>query len=144
MKLFKKLLTPNNGMCKFGIKSIKTFFVENLHTSKMTEAQKKALKPRLCYSLSILLHIGCMVICGYKFGGGNDDELAHGPELVRQFIKAVGKEVMKKLIMDRGYISAEFINELKSKYDVDVVIPLRSNMNAFTDSIRIAEKFKKM
>jgi hypothetical protein len=119
---------------------------QRIETKEMTEEQKKAIKPRLCYSLSLLVHLGAdgsTVICGYKLGGGNDDELAHGPELVRQFIKVAGKGVMKKLIMDRGYISGEFVNELKTEHDVDVVIPLRKNMNALKDTLRIADKFKK-
>lgn len=119
---------------------------QRIDTSEMTEEQKKGLKPRLCYSLSILLHLGadgCVIICGYKLGGGNEDELAHGPELVRNFIKTVDKGVIKKLIMDRGYISGEFIKELKTEHNIDVVIPFRKNMNALTDSIRIAKNFKK-
>ncbi len=28
IKLLKKLLAPSNGTCRFGIKSIRTFFVE--------------------------------------------------------------------------------------------------------------------
>ena len=140
------LVVPDNTNYKGAEWALVDEHGQRIDTSKMTDEQIKALKPRLCYSLSLLVHLGAdgsTVICGYKLGGGNDDELAHGPELVRQFIKALGKGVIKKLIMDRGYISGEFVNELKTEYDVDVVIPLRKNMNALTDSLRIADKLKK-
>ena len=118
---------------------------QRIDVSDMTEEEKKGVKPRWCYSLSILLHIGqdgSMVICGYKLGGGNDDELDHGPELIENFTKAVGKGVIKKLIMDKGYISGDFIKTLKKKHGIDVIIPLKKNMNALTDSIRIAKTLK--
>ncbi len=140
------LVVPDNSNYKGAEWAYVDEHGQRIDTKEMTDEQKKAIKPRLCYSLSLLVHLGAdgsTVVCGYKLGGGNDDELAHGPELVRQFIKAVGKGVMKKLIMDRGYISGEFINELKTEHNVDVVIPLRKNMNALKDSLRIAEKLKK-
>ena len=116
---------------------------QRIDVTKMSEEQKKGVKPRWCYSLSILLHVGqdgTHVICGYKLGGGNDDELDHAPELIEKFIKTVEKGVIKKLIMDRGYIYGEFISSLKNKYDIDVVVPFKKNMTAFKDSVRIAEK----
>ena len=140
------LVVPDNSNYKGAEWALVDEHGQRIDTSKMTDEQEKALKPRLCYSLSLLVHLGTdgsTVVCGYRLGGGNDDELAHGPQLVRQFIKALGKGVMKKLIMDRGYISGEFVNELKTEHDVDVVIPLRKNMNALKDTFRIAEKFKK-
>jgi len=139
------LVVPDNSNYKGAEWALVDEHGQRIDTSGMSEKQKKALKPRLCYSLSILLHIGedgSKVICGYKLGGGKEDELSQGVDLVRRFIKSVGKGVMKKLIMDRGYISGEFIKELKTEYNVNVVIPLRKNMNALEESIRIAEGFK--
>ncbi len=118
---------------------------QRIDVSKMTDEQKKGVKPRWCYSLSLLVHIGqdgTHVICGYKLGGGNDDELDHAPKLIEKFTNAVGKGVIKILIMDRGYISGEFISLLKNKYDIDVVVPFKKNMTAFKDSVRIAEKIE--
>lgn len=118
---------------------------QRIDVSDMTEEQKKGIKPRWCYSISLLIHIGqdgTHVICGYKLGGGNDDELDHAPELIEAFTKAVGKGVIKKLIMDRGYISGEFISSLKNKYDINAVVPFKKNMTAFKDSVRIAENIE--
>jgi len=140
------LVVPENSNYKGATWALVDEHGQRIDTSGMTEKQRKGIKPRLCYSLSLLVHLGMdgsTVICGYRLGGGNEDELAHGPNLVKQFITAVGKGVMKKLIMDRGYISGEFVNELKKEYDIDVVIPLRKNMNALEDSFRIGDTFKK-
>jgi hypothetical protein len=111
--------------------------------SGMTEEQKKVVKYRPCYALSELLHIGKedrpFIFAGYQWGPGNTDELVQGEQLVTDFVDAVGKGVMKLLIVDRGYISGPFITYVKQKLGSDVLIPLRSNMDALTDSKQIAE-----
>ncbi len=113
--------------------------------SKLTEEQKKAVKYHPCYALSELLHIGkddqSFIFAGYQLGSGNTDELEQGIPLVTDFVEAVGKGVMKLLIVDRGLISGSFITYVKRDLDCDVLMPLRSNMDALTDSIRIAESF---
>lgn len=113
--------------------------------SKLTEEQKKAVKYHPCYALSELLHIGkdeqSFIFAGYQLGSGNTDELEQGIPLVTDFVGAVGKGVMKLLIVDRGLISGSFVTYVKRDLDCDVLMPLRSNMDALTDSIRIAESF---
>jgi hypothetical protein len=44
------------------------------------------------------------------------------------------------LINDRGYVSRKNINMLKNDKHVDVFVPLKSNMNAYKESIKIAEE----
>ncbi len=113
--------------------------------SKMTEEQKKVVKYHPCYALSELLHIGhdeqSFIFAGYQWGSGNTDELVQGKPLVTDFVDAVGKGVMKLLIVDRGYISGEFVTYVKIDLGSDVLMPLRSNMDALTDPVRIAESF---
>jgi len=46
------------------------------------------------------------------------------------------------LIADKGYISGEFITYVKKDLGSDILMPLRSNMDALTDPIKIAESFK--
>ena len=122
-----------------------------IDTSKMSAEQKKAIKYRRCYALSELLHItnpgenkrdSCFSFAGYKWGPGNTDELKQGKEIVTDFVKAVGKGVLKTLIVDRGYISGEFISYVKKELGSEVLMPLRKNMDAFTDSVNIAKAYK--
>jgi len=92
-----------------------------------------------------LLHIGkdepSFIFAGYQLGPGNVDELQQGLPLVTDFVEAVGKGVMKLLIADRGLISGAFVTHVKSELGSDVLMPLRSNMDALTDPVRIAEAF---
>ncbi len=55
------------------------------------------------------------------------------PTFCRQF-----KGLIKILILDRGYIDGEFISKIKSDHNVDVLIPLRKNMDAYNESIALA------
>lgn len=43
------------------------------------------------------------------------------------------------LIMDRGFVSREIVNHLKSKRKVDIFMPLKKNMEAHTLAVSIAE-----
>ncbi|HDK42747.1 MAG TPA: IS4/IS5 family transposase [Candidatus Pacearchaeota archaeon] len=110
--------------------------------SNMTEEQKKGVKYHPCYALSELMHIGkddpSFIFAGYQWGPGNTDELVQGEPLVKDFVNAVGKGVMKLLIIDRGYIDGEFVSMVKLEGS-DVLIPLRCNMEALTDAVKIAE-----
>ena len=109
----------------------------------MAEEQKKALPYHPCYSLSCLLHVGpssdMFHVAGYDFGAGNEDELPQAQNLVPNFCKKYPK-VMKELIVDRGYLSGEFISELKNKHGVDILVPLKSNMDDYKDAFEIAKK----
>ena len=46
------------------------------------------------------------------------------------------------LINDRGFLSREVLNELKTRRGVDTYIPLRKNMTAFQDAVSIAATAK--
>jgi hypothetical protein len=49
------------------------------------------------------------IFAGYQWGQGNTDELMQGEPLVKDFVAAIGKGVMKLLITDRGYTDGEFL-----------------------------------
>jgi len=112
--------------------------------SNMTEEQKKGVQYHPCYALSELMHIDkdakSFIFAGYQWGPGNLDELVQGKPLVKDFVRAVGKGVMKLLITDRGYIDGKFIVMVKVELGSDVLMPLRKNMDILTDAIRLAEK----
>jgi len=119
---------------------------QRIDTSNMTDDQKKVIRYRLCYALSELLHVGKedknFIFAGYKLSPGNKDDLVDGKILVNEFVDVVGKGVMKLLITDRGYIDGAFITTVKEDLGSDILMPLKSNMTALTDSIQIAESFK--
>jgi hypothetical protein len=54
-------------------------------------------------------------------------------ELIDTFIGAVGRGVMKVLVVDRGLIDGPQMGRLKTEYGVDTVIPIRKNMDLLED-----------
>lgn len=137
------VVVPENDNYRNAVKMPVDEHGQRIDMSRMTKEQKKAVKYRPCYALSELMHIGkekeSFTFAGYQWGPGNVDELVQGRPLVTDFVNAVGKGVMQLLILDRGYISGSFITYVKKKLGSDVLIPLRSNMEALTDSKRIAK-----
>lgn len=49
------------------------------------------------------------------------------------FVKAVSGGWMKVLIVDRGLIDGANIARLKTAYQIDTVVPLKKNMDAYQD-----------
>ena len=75
------------------------------------------------------------VIEDVRFGTLKDHDL----ELSREMI--LNSPVLKPmdiLINDRGFLSRDVLNELKTRRAVDTYIPLRKNMLAFQDAVSIA------
>lgn len=107
----------------------------------LTAEQRKGLVYHPCYTLSVLLGLApshlSYHVASYELGPGNEDELIQAERLVPDFCRRF-PGVMKELIVDRGYLSAEFINTLKTQYHVDVLLPLKSNMSSYQDAIQLA------
>lgn len=139
------LVVPENANYKDAVKMPVDEHGQLIDMSRMTPEQKKVVKYHPCYALSELLHIGkdeaSFIFAGYQLGPGNVDELEQGMPLVTDFVEAVGKGVMKLLIADRGLISGAFITYVKKELAADVLMPLKSNMDALTDPVRIAGAF---
>jgi len=139
-------VVPENGNYEDAVRMPVDEHGQLIDRSEMTEEQKAAVEYRPCYALSELMHVSkedkSFIFAGYQWGPGNTDELDHGRVLVDGFVDSVGKGVMKLVIMDRGFISGEFVTHVKNDLKSDVLMPLRSNMDALTDPIRIAESFK--
>jgi len=68
---------------------------------------------------------------------GNDHECPILYRLVKQFVGTVGKGVMKRLIMDRGFLDGEAISICKKEYGIDILIPIRRNMDIYEDAMAL-------
>ncbi len=110
---------------------------------KGTKEEIKNYRWHLCYTLSTLLHLKSDLrsfhYAGYEFGPGNEDELPHAEQILDRYVKTCGKGIIKLLIVDRGYISGDFINTCKGKLGADVLMPLRTNMTQYQDAIAISK-----
>ena len=127
--------------------SAKLLFDENNHPvssrqyKKMTDEQKVHCQWRRCYKMVTLLHTNanqdfyCFV--AVKVVPGNDHECPIFYELVDQFVKTVGKGVLKRLILDRGFLDGEAIATCKNEYGIDILIPIRRNMDIYEDAMAL-------
>jgi hypothetical protein len=56
-------------------------------------------------------------------------------ELVEEVVRAVYKGFIKILIVDRGLIDGPRMGDLKQKWAIDTIVPLRRNMDLYADAI---------
>ena len=110
---------------------------------KLTPAEKKRFKYTRAYKLTLLLHWSrqdeYFLFAGGHLGKGNESGLKEGEALVDQFVAAVGKGVIKLLIMDREFTDGAMIGRLKKSHGIDCLVPLKSNMHALFDALGIAK-----
>ena len=94
-----------------------------------------------------LLHLSkdknYFIFLGTKIVGGKAHDKELGRQLVDNFVGQVGKNKIKILIMDKGFLDGAMITDFKNNYAIDTLIPLKKNMNAYLDAKgleRLADK----
>ena len=104
---------------------------------KLTPAQRKRCRWRRCYRAVLLLHCDRagerFVVARLRVLRVDQGEAPALWELLDKFISAVGRGVLKVLVVDRGFIDGPQIGRLKTEYAVDTVIPVRKNMDILQD-----------
>jgi len=104
---------------------------------KMTDDQKIRCQWRRCYKMVTLLHtnsaLDFFLFVAVRVVPGNDHECPVLYALVEEFVHAVGKGVMKRLILDRGFLDGKAISQCKEQYGIDILIPIRRNMDLYAD-----------
>lgn len=95
-----------------------------------------------CYKMVSIIHTNrsqdYFLYVGLKLLPGRASESPALYELVGEFVQAVGRGVMKTLILDRGFIDGPEIGKCKQTHKVDVIIPLRKNMDLYQDVLGLA------
>lgn len=127
--------------------SVKLLFDEHNHPvssvqyKKMPDGRKVRCQWRRCYKMVTLLHTNqtqdFYFFVAVKVVPGNDHECPILYELVKQFVDTVGKGVMKRLILDRGFLDGKSISICKKEYGIDVLIPIRRNMDIYEDAMSL-------
>ncbi len=127
--------------------SEKLLFDDNDHPvskeayKKMTDEQKTHCQWRRCYKMVSLLHtnrtMDFFFFVALKVLPGKAHESPVLYELVKQFVETVGKGVMKRLILDRGFLDGKSISTCKKDYGIDVLIPIRRNMDIYKDAMAL-------
>jgi len=112
-------------------------------STKLTYEQEKAYCWRRCYKLVSLLHTNraaeFFLYGGLRLTAGKDHEAPVLYELVDEFVRHHGRGVMKRLILDRGFLDGEKIGHCKRDFGIDVLIPARRDLESYKDVVGLAE-----
>jgi hypothetical protein len=108
---------------------------------EMSDSQRAGCQWRRCYKMVTLLHTNrtpdLFVFVGVRLVSGKDHECPVLYEMVDDFVGAVGRGVMKRLIVDRGFLDGASISHCKSDHGIDVLIPVRRSMDIYTDAMTL-------
>jgi len=120
--------------------------VDKEREKELTAKQRERCQWRRCYKLVSLIHTNrsgeFFLYAGLEVTSGKDHECPILYRLVEQFVAAHGKGVMKRLILDRGFLDGPSMGRCKQEWGIDVLIPVRSNMDIFVDVVGLAEAGK--
>jgi hypothetical protein len=66
--------------------------------------------------------------------------------MLEKFVAEVGEGVIRRLLLDRGFIDGERIAHCKRKLGIDILIPMRRGMDIYQDVLGLlkleANKFQ--
>jgi hypothetical protein len=129
--------------------SVRMLFDEHNHPvdSKEISSEKRArCQWRRCYKMVSLVHTNragdYFLYAGLSVMAGNKHE---GPilwGLVDGFVEAVGRGVMKRLILDRGFLDGKQIGRCKQEHGIDILIPLKKSMDVYEDVLGLVRERK--
>jgi len=107
-----------------------------INYEELSPQERKRAHLERCYKWVSLLHLRgeCYVYAGAALINGKRHECPVLYQLVEQFVAVVGQGVMKQLILDRGFIDGERISHCKRDLGVEVLIPLKKNMDIWHDA----------
>jgi hypothetical protein len=134
------LFVPDNARYEG---SLRLLFDEHNHPvskqqeQEMTKAQRARCRWRRCYKAVLLLHGDAagerFVVAGVRVLKANESEATALWPLLDTFLATVGTDVMKVLLLDRGFINGPEMGRLKRDHGIDTVIPVRGDMNVLED-----------
>jgi hypothetical protein len=110
---------------------------------KLTPQQRARCTWRRCYKLVSLIHTNraaeFFLYAGVVVTAGQDHECPLLYRLVEEFVMAHGRGVMKRLILDRGFLDGAQIGRCKREFGIDLLIPVRRNMEIYQDVVGLAQ-----
>jgi hypothetical protein len=121
------------------------WFDQHNHPVKYEELspqERKQAHRERCYKLVSLLHLrgDCYVYAGLAVVPGSAHECPVLYDLVEHFVKQVGQGVIKLLILDRGFIDGKNITRCKQQWGIDVLLPIKRNMDIWKDAWALGER----
>jgi len=110
--------------------------------ARMTPAQAVHVQWRRCYKLVSLLHTNetgdFFLYAGLAVVPGNAHECPVLWKMVDDFVTALGKGVIRHLILDRGFIDGQAIGRAKREHGIDTTLGIRRNMEVYRDAVGLA------
>lgn len=136
------LFVPDNPAYE---NSARMLFDENDHPvgadalKNMAPQQATRCQWRRCYKMVSLLHTNrqrtFFLRIAMRIVPGNVHECPILYELVDEFVAAVGAGIIKRLILDRGFIDGDKIAHCKRDHGIDILMPLKKNMDLYHDAM---------
>jgi hypothetical protein len=115
--------------------------VDQEEFGRFSDERKARCNWKRCYKMVTLLHTNAtldyFIFAAVRVIPGKDHECPVLYSLVKEFFDAVGSGVMKTLILDRGFLDGMEISRCKREYGIDVLIPVRKNMDIHVDAMAL-------
>jgi hypothetical protein len=126
--------------------SSRMLFDEHNHpvdASHLTAKERARCTWKRCYKLVSLIHTNAagefFLYSGIVVTAGQDHEAPLLYRLVEAFVEYHGRGIMKRLILDRGFLDGAQIGRCKREWGIHVLIPARKNMDIYQDVLGLAE-----
>jgi hypothetical protein len=89
-----------------------------------------------------LLHLrgNAYVYAGLAVVPGKAHEAPVLYELVENFVQQVGQGVLKRLLLDRGFIDGKNLTRCKQHWGIDVLLPMKKNLDLWEDAWALAKR----
>jgi hypothetical protein len=103
------------------------------------DLRDKRYQQHRCYKLVSLIHINRQLdfffVVAARVVSGRRHECPILYELVDEVVGAVGHDVIKVLIVDRGFIDGAQMGRLQQDYRIETILPVRANMDLHADAL---------
>ncbi len=126
--------------------SSRMLFDEHNHpvdASSLTPKERTRCSWKRCYKLVSLIHTNrsgeFFLYAGLVVTAGQDHEAPLLWRLVEAFAKHHGRGVMKRLILDRGFLDGAQIGRFEQEWGIHILIAARQNMDIYQDVVGLAE-----
>jgi hypothetical protein len=86
------------------------------------------------FKLMVIRSLGSRVIVAAKLVKIQESEKNYTISLLRQAIKNIGEGKVKILLIDRGYLDGETLWKIKYGFNIDFIIPARTDMQITADA----------
>lgn len=125
--------------------SVVMWFDEHNHPveyEKLSPLERIKAHRERCYKLVSLLHLrgDCYVYAAVAVVPGNAHECPVLYQLVERFVNQTGKGVIKRLILDRGFVDGKNITRCKQQWGIDVLLPLKRKMDIGEDAWALGQR----